>query len=134
MFNNFGIQVSNNLTITGVALEHFLTNHLKNKKIALINNKKVYREIKKSYYGGLSDVYIPYGENLNYYDVNSLYPYAALNTMPGDKCTYIEDLSGDGLNLDTIFGYFYCRIKTTNDYLGLLPRRHNGLLVHPNGK
>jgi hypothetical protein len=36
----------------------------------------MYNDIKKSYYDGLSDVYIPYGENLYYYDLNSLYPYA----------------------------------------------------------
>ncbi|KAJ3220452.1 hypothetical protein HK099_004345 [Clydaea vesicula] len=34
------------------------------------------------YYGGLVDVYETFGENLFYYDVNSLYPFAMLKDMP----------------------------------------------------
>ena len=37
------------------------------------------RFIRGSYYGGAVDYYKAYGENLHYYDVNSLYPYAMLN-------------------------------------------------------
>jgi hypothetical protein len=35
-----------------------------------------YRDIKQSYTGGATDMYIPYGENIWCYDVNSLYPTA----------------------------------------------------------
>lgn len=35
-----------------------------------------YRDIKQSYTGGATDMYIPYGENILCYDVNSLYPTA----------------------------------------------------------
>ncbi|KAJ3382193.1 hypothetical protein HDU92_004898 [Lobulomyces angularis] len=34
------------------------------------------------YYGGLVDVYETFGENLFYYDVNYLYPFAMLKDMP----------------------------------------------------
>jgi len=37
--------------------------------------------IRRWYYGGHTDVYIPYGENLHYYDANSLYPFAMLWDM-----------------------------------------------------
>ena len=40
--------------------------------------------IRRGYYGGHTDVYIPYGENLHYYDVNSLYPFSMLRDMPGE--------------------------------------------------
>lgn len=40
--------------------------------------------IRRGYYGGHADTYIPYGENLDYYDVNSLYPFIMKTCpMPG---------------------------------------------------
>jgi len=135
IFEDHGIQVSKNLTITALALDIFLTNHLSSKtKLPLINNKSLHDELRKGYYGGLSEVYKPYGENLYYYDVNSLYPYVALESMPGNDATFIEDYTGEGLVKDNLFGFFYCKIKTTYDYLGLLPYRYNGMLVQPNGE
>lgn len=38
--------------------------------------------IRYGYYVGATDYYKKYGENLYYYDVNSLYPYAMLKDMP----------------------------------------------------
>lgn len=35
--------------------------------------------IRRGYYGGHADTYKPYGDNLYYYDVNSLYPFAIEN-------------------------------------------------------
>jgi len=130
-----GIQVSDNLTITSLGVDIFLNNHLDKPKIPLINDKHMYNDLKKGYYGGLSEVYRGYGENLYYYDVNSLYPYSALKDMPGCRCNYLEDFSEKGLDLekDNLFGFFYCKIKTTNHYLGYLPFRHNAMLTHPNG-
>lgn len=37
--------------------------------------------IRRGYYGGHADTYKPYGQNLYYYDVNSLYPYI-MKTFP----------------------------------------------------
>jgi hypothetical protein len=53
--------------------------------------------------------------------------------MPGNICSYIEDFTGKGLNLDELFGSFYCRVKTNNGYLGLLALHINGSLILPNG-
>ena len=47
----------------------------------------------------MTEVYKPYGKNLLLYDVNSLYPFAALNPMPGINCSFIENI---GNNLDFI--------------------------------
>ena len=38
--------------------------------------------IRDSYYGGAMDYYKAYGENLRYYDVNSLYPFVMKKDMP----------------------------------------------------
>lgn len=86
----------------------------------------MYRHIKKAYYGGITEVYKPHGHDLFYYDVNSLYPYVALQDMPGLVCnqyTYYIDK-----DIDDLFGFFYCSIETPlHDYLGLLPVKDNGL-------
>jgi hypothetical protein len=55
----------------------------------------MYKDIKSAYYGGITEVYKPYGENLYNYDVNSLYPYVALNPMAGLKCYREEYFYGD---------------------------------------
>ena len=105
-----------------------------NNNIPLINNRSIYDDIKKSYFGGITEVYRPYGENLYYYDVNSLYPYAALNPMPGCKCIFEDSINSNLQNIPNIFGFFYCSIKTNNGYLGLLPVRSKEGIIMPNGE
>lgn len=138
-FDDHNVQVSECLTITSLAVKIFLANHYhkKGNYLPLIKNKSVYADIKQGYYGGLSEVYRGYGENLNYYDVNSLYPHSAVNDMPGNISTFIEThVEEESLDIkkDNLFGFFYCDVKTTNDYFGLLPFRHKGLLTYPIGK
>ena len=87
---NYKVNLTDGITISGLANKIFRINHYDNEVIPLIDNKKIYEDIKNAYYGGCTEVYKPYGENLNYYDVNSLYPYTALNDMPGCNCDYIE--------------------------------------------
>lgn len=142
IFDSHNIQVTECLTITSLAVKIFLTNHYasgeKGNYLPLIKNRAIYEDLKQGYYGGLSEVYKGYGENLYYYDVNSLYPYAALNDMIGNLCTYIEThTEGDSLDIqkDKLFGFFYCDVKTSkDDYIGLLPYRHLGLLTYPVGE
>ena len=61
--------------------------------IPLINKRSLFEDIKESYFGGITEVYRPYGENLYYYDVNSLYPHAALNPMPSNKCIFENNIN-----------------------------------------
>lgn len=140
IFDSHRIQVTECLTITSIAVKIFLSNHYheKGKHLPLIKNRVIYEDIKQAYYGGLSEVYRGYGENLYYYDVNSLYPYAALEDTIGNLCTYIETYTEeDSLDIqkDKLFGFFYCDVKTNkHDYFGLLPYRHLGLLTYPLGE
>lgn len=93
----------------------------------------MFDSIKKAYYGGVVEVYRPYGENLFYYDVNSLYPYSAINDMPGHECKYVEYSSTQKVSENSdLFGFYYCEVKTNNGYLGLLPVHNKGLIM-PNG-
>lgn len=139
IFDLFNIEVTEVLTISSLAMEIMLKKHYKEKTISLINKKSMFYDIKQAYFGGMSDVYIPYGENLYYYDVNSLYPSSALNSLPGGNCSFIEDLTGQGLNLDNLFGFFYCKIITNKsnpilNYHPVVPYRTLGLLTQPNGE
>nr|YP_010029632.1 hypothetical protein J2C28_mgp24 [Beauveria lii]QOU11073.1 hypothetical protein [Beauveria lii] len=92
LFLTFGISITDGLTISSIASRIFFNNYYNN-SIPLINKLDIYSDIKQSYYGGCTEVYKPYGNNLNYYDVNSLYPYSALNDMPGTKVQYLEGVN-----------------------------------------
>jgi DNA polymerase family B len=134
----FNMQMTESLTISGLAMRIFLTNHYKpeNKTIPLIISKNIFDDIHQSYYGGRVEVYNPTNIDnkiLYYYDVNSLYPYASLNSIPGIDCTYIECIKHK-VNIDDLFGFFYCKIKSDNNYIGLLPVRTKTNLIFPLGE
>ena len=91
LFLDFDIDMTKCLKISKLAYEIFTKDYLaEDKPIPLINKRDIYKDIKLGYYGGMTEVYKPYGENLYYYDVNSLYPYVALNDMPGLECNKLE--------------------------------------------
>lgn len=133
MFLDYNVDMTKSLSISGVALNLFLTKYY-SYNIPLVTQKSMYSDIKLGYYGGITEVYKPYGKDLYYYDINSLYPFAALNDMPGLTCSKI--LLTTDTNIDNLFGFFYCIVDTTNvtnKYLGLLPLRLKGL-IFPHGK
>lgn len=133
LFSDYKINIKDSLTISGLAMKIYLNNYY-NDNIPIINKPSIYKDIKQGYYGGITEVYKPYGENLFYYDVNSLYPFVALNDMPGltcEKLTYYKDNS----KISELFGFFYCEIESPKDlYLGLLPIRVNLGIEFPLGK
>lgn len=131
---NYHTHITNTLTISGLAMNIFLKKFYNN-NIPLITDKSVFNNIKESYYGGMTEVYKPYGKNLYYYDVNSLYPYGALNDMPGLECSYVYSIHKNINEIkEDLFGFFYCKIETPkNDYLGLLPVRNKIGVTMPLG-
>lgn len=122
------------LTISSLAKTKFLKYYLNKSKIPLINTNNLFNFIYSAYYGGITEVYKPYGKNLIYLDVNSLYPYAALNPMPGLECKWIESYDQEGLNLDNLFGVFHAEVITNDLYIGLLPVKSKNGLLFPNGQ
>jgi DNA polymerase elongation subunit (family B) len=82
----------------------------------------------------MTEVYKPYGENLYYYDVNSLYPYVSLQDMVGLKCSKQEYINKHA-DLNTLFGFYYCDIKAPKDsYLCVLPLRVDTGIIFPTGE
>ena len=88
VFLDYNLDVSRSTTISGLAVHFFLKDFYKN-NIPNINKLSIYKDVKQAYYGGMTEVYKPHGINLYYYDVNSLYPYVALQDMPGLTCKKI---------------------------------------------
>ena len=89
--------------------------------------------IRKGYFGGGTDVYQAYAENVHYYDVNSLYPAAMLNPMPYDLVVNkLIDLSNR--SLDSFFGFAYVEIFCPIDMLRpVLPFHKDGKTIYPVG-
>ena len=90
--NFLDVNITDNITISGLALRIFLNNYYNN-NILVVNKSSVYRDIKQGYYGGITKVYKPYGRNLFYYDVNYLYPFVALQDMAGLNCSTINKIN-----------------------------------------
>ena len=132
-FRLFKVHMTDSLTISSLSMQIYMKYYYPEEVIPLIKNSKLYIDIKQAYYGGLTEVYKPYGENLHHYDVNSLYPFVALQDMPGIQCIK-KFFINKSVDIDNLFGFFYCEIETNNNYLGLLPVRDESGLIFPNGK
>jgi hypothetical protein len=132
IFLGYSTQVTSSYTITSLALKIYLSKFY-NGNIPLINKRSLYNDIKESYYGGITEVYRPFGQNLLYYDVNSLYPFVALQPMPGKNCRFLSDINQPIDSLSYLFGFYYCKVETTDSYLGLLPFRNKSGLFMANG-
>jgi len=134
VFLDYGLNMVDSLTISKLALELYLSKYY-NENIPKIDKPSIYNDIKEGYYGAITEVYKPYGEDLYYYDVNSLYPFVALQDMPGLECCK-EEFINLNPNIDNLFGFYYCEIITPlNSYLGLLPvRTKGGGIEFPLGK
>lgn len=132
VFLDYNVNMTESITISGLAVKIFLKDFY-NTNIPNINKASIYKDIKQAYYGGITEVYKPYGRNLYYYDVNSLYPSVALQDMPGLTCSKLL-FYVNNQEIDNLFGFFYCSIDAPLDgYLGLVPTRDKGL-TFPLGK
>lgn len=109
--NLFRVSIKNVPTLPSLAFKIFRTNFMKDSKIA-ITSLEDYREISKGYRGGAVDVYKPEGENLFYYDVNSLYPYVMKEfDYPVGATSYFSGKK----ELDNIFGIVYAKVKAPDN-------------------
>jgi len=114
IFDLYKINVNKYPTLPSLAFALFRTHYLKKIFIPMISGKTA-KNIRLSYTGGSTDMYIPTNsgkEELVYcYDINSLFPAAmAEYPMPIGKPTYFE---GDIRKYQhDAFGFFYCRVTT----------------------
>lgn len=106
----YKVDIVNKLTISSLALTIFRTSFYDPKTFPIhIPNQNEDTFIRRAYYGGHTDTYIPKGENLYYYDVNSLYPFIMKSfPMPGGKPVWLRKLEGQ--DIDSLYGYFEAHI------------------------
>ena len=130
------INVLKYLTLPSLAFAIYRSNYydIKDTPISLIHGK-VDNAIRQSYFGGLVDAFIPYGENLFKYDINSSYPHSMKLDMPIGQPTFIDGININ-LNDPNIFGFYNCEVTTPNnsdDFTPVLPFKSNGKVITPIG-
>lgn len=77
-----------------------------------ILKRELDNKIRPAYFGGSSDYFHFYGENLKYYDINSLYPFAMLNDMPLE---YLGEFDGSIMKLEECFGFVEVIVTAPKD-------------------
>ena len=63
VFKDYGVNISDNLTISGLSLRIFLKDFYKN-NIPEINKSSIYNDLKSAYYGGITEIYKPFAIDL----------------------------------------------------------------------
>src|SRR5260221_8888125 len=125
------INITKVISISSLALKVFLSNYYdKNNNPIYIPLYSHYKEIKKAYYGGRVEVFKPYGENLYYYDVNSLYPYIMMDGLPSGNI-----IRSNNSDLDFYNGFCYASVNVPENLdKPILPfRDENGNSYNPTG-
>lgn len=110
IWDHLEVDIEKKLTLPSLDLYLFHQKIYKLDKWTIyIPNHNEDKFLKKGYYGGHVDAYIPIRENLHYYDVNSLYPFAMIeNIMPTGKPVWRGDLRER--EIDSLFGVIWAYI------------------------
>jgi hypothetical protein len=134
LVDNFHINFTHCLTLPQLVMELYRKRNLDdNSKIRLFS-KKMQNLISKAYYGANTSVYKPYGEKLYYYDINSLYPFCMLKTMPVGTPKRYDINKG----LENFFGFALVKVNCPKELkIPVLPLyleiEGNQRLVFPTG-
>lgn len=110
IFELSSLNITNYPTLPSLSFGIFRFKYLEENTIPQISGQ-ISKDIRQGFTGGAVDSYIPEGENIYHYDVNSLYPYVMANCyMPIGSSTFFK---GDirKFNKDA-FGFFHCKIQT----------------------
>jgi len=117
---------------SNLAFKVFRTNFLKENLHS--TTIKEYTIIKPAYYGGSVEIYNNSGNNLYYYDVNSLYPYAMLKPLPIQYIKTIENLSMEEFIKNDYFGFVDCIITIDKNIdKPRVPVRQDLRIIFPTG-
>ncbi len=124
----FSTDIVNFLTLSALAFYIYRYSYLKDIHIE-ISSQDLDRFIRKSYKGGVVDVYKPLLENGYYYDVNSLYPYIMSNfEMPIGIPSHGNKFTDTNFNINEFFGFIYVKVKCPKDlYIPFLTVMHDDL-------
>lgn len=135
-WTQYKVDIQNCLTLSALAMSIYRMSYYDPNSWPIhIPNRNEDTFIRRGYYGGHTDTYKPYGENLYYYDVNSLYPYIMKTFhMPGGVPVWHGNLEGQ--ELSNLYGfleaYVVCPRTITRPFLPY--KDHNNTLLFPTGK
>ncbi|KAF6154153.1 hypothetical protein GIB67_016405 [Kingdonia uniflora] len=127
-WTEYSIDITSCLTLSSLAMKIFRSRYYNDKEFPIhIPNRNEDEFFRSGYYGGHADMYKPYGKNLYYYDVNSLYPFV-MKTYPMPCGTPVWNGNMRGIDLSEIFGFVQAYIITPKniDKLFLPIRDMNG--------
>ena len=132
--DNYQVDIGSIWSTATLSMKIFRTHFLDNNINCL--TKKTDHFVRTGYFGGATDYYKKYGENLFHYDVNSLYPHAMLNPMPTSIKKFYFNMKG--INLNDLFGFFLVEIECPkNIKYPFIPFRdpsiNNGGVFYPTG-
>lgn len=135
-FSQYKVDIVNVLTVSSLAMSIYRMSFYDSNSWPIhIPSRNQDKFIRKGYFGGHTDVYKPYGENLYYYDVNSLYPYIMKTfPMPGGVPVWHHNLVNR--ELSELFGFIeaYVECPSTINQPFLPYRDDNDTLLFPTGK
>jgi hypothetical protein len=107
LHNDYRVDLSKAFSASSLAMMIFRTKFLK-EPIPLIS-EGLDSVLRGGYRGGATQVFKERGQNLRYYDVNSLYPTAMMQPMPTQ---YLGKSYHWEINLDTFNGFIEARIQS----------------------
>ena len=129
--NDYSVDITTILSTSTLSMQIFRKNFL---KVNIPILKRSHDEdIREGYFGGATDYYQMKAENIYYYDVNSLYPFAMMKDMPYELIRKVN-IFEENFNLNTFFGYLKVLVNSPKDIkTPLLPCKHNGKTIFPTG-
>nr|QWO71448.1 DNA polymerase [Termitomyces bulborhizus] len=129
IYEKFKINISRVRTISGLAFLIFTSKYYKESETPIYFSKgKLESYIRQAYVGGIVDVNVHYTDYTTYkYDVNSHYPNAMLQPMPGG----LPRISSE-TNLENIFGFVEAIVEAPTERklkVPILPVKRDELTV-----
>lgn len=136
---SFGIDLIKCMTNTRLAINVFKDRYNESyNKIPRITYGQCYKFIKKAFFGGYTQVFIPKGENLKLYDINSHYPACAVNPMPTGDLIYTRFIPKNNENLEykptNKIGVYKVIVTIPDVNYPILPINVNENIYYPTGK
>jgi hypothetical protein len=126
----YGVDITTVLSTSTLSLKIFRLKYLKHNIPTLKGSLDNF--IRKGYFGGAIDYYKALANNVKYYDVNSLYPFAMSNPMPFEMIRYYHSMRF--VKLNDFFGFCLALIECPVDIeRPVLPYKHKGQTIFPNG-
>jgi len=122
IFNKFKVNVLNYPTLPSIAFALYRLKYIKSDTVPILSGG-IYNDIKRGYYGGFVDVYQVWGNNVQGFDVNSLYPSSMSKyPVPVGKPEFFE---GDyKLRFKNLFGFVLARVEAPHLARPILPYKY----------